>query len=98
MPTVKLPTQLREAAGGAGAVSAALAFDNWSPIAMYWLVSGSAPWLGATMFSLAWKALSAARASSRSLRNPSSCGANHRAVCSASAAFIAHIWRATPMN
>ena len=57
---------------------------------MYWLVSLSGPpAVGATMFALDWKALSAARASSSSLRNSSSCGANHRAVWSASAAFMA---------
>src|SRR5271157_633457 len=56
---------------------------------MYSLVSLSPPVVGATMFVWAWKASSAWRAESRSLRNSSIWGANQRAVWSAAAAFIA---------
>src|ERR1700722_9331096 len=59
---------------------------------MYWLVSLSgAPAVGGTMFALDWKALSAGRASSSSLRNASSGGESRRAVWSASAAFMATV-------
>src|SRR5438128_7145508 len=57
---------------------------------MYWLLSLSGPpAVGATMLAFDWKALSAVRASLSSLRSSSSWGENHRAVWSASAAFMA---------